>query len=789
MRLKPITSNFTAGEWSPRLHGRSELAKYWNAVETLENFIILPQGGITRRPGFHFAKAAWDPTRKCRLIPFVFSTEQAYIIEAGDQYFRFYMNHGQIQSIPSAIKFLCHFNGSDGSTTFTDDASAHTMTAGGGAKLSAFGQKFGSACLSLNPAGSDFVSMAAHSDFNLAASSNIFSMDMWINPTNNNGAKQTIYFQRTDTNNYVSLELTSSSSPLFRSYLKFSIVSGGGTVVSMQASSPEYVLWGTMQHVRVVENGDAYYMFLDGHLIASSTDTDRAANYTGLVYIGANNGAAFFYKGLIDEFSIFKGTALSTADFTPPTTQWGVSGTETPYHIDTPYLEEELSSLKWAQSADTLWIVHPNHQPAKLTRTGHTAWSLDAISFTQMPDWGASKGWPAACSFHEQRFCYAGTKTYPQTVWLSKSGDYDDFTTGTDDEDSCTYTVPADQVDGIKWISSQKSLVIGTGGGEFLMNGGEVGITPTSIDVKSATPHRCYDTMPLKVGPSTIFIQKYSRKVREMAYRFDDDAYHAPDLCLLAEHITLSGLKYLVYQQEPDSIIWAVRNDGVLAAQCYMREEEIVGWGRHITDGVVESVAVIPDPSGSFDELWAVVNRTIGGVESRYIEYLDPAMPVDSGITYSGAAVSSVSNLDHLKGETVDILGDGIIRTQAVVDSSGEVTISGPAASLIYVGLPFTSKVVTMKPNLQVGAGTTTGMPKKWAEIYVDLLESSGVEINGDQMPFRTVGDVLGAAVDPYTGFKKVSKLGWNDGRITIEQSLPLPCTIRGIYGTLEVGD
>ena len=140
-------------------------------------------------------------------------------------------------------------------------------------------------------------------------------------------------------------------------------------------------------------------------------------------------------------------------------------------------------------------------------------------------------------------------------------------------------------------------------------------------------------------------------------------------------------------------------------------------------------------------------------------------------------------------GETVAIVGDGIVRASQAVQSGGVVVLNGTAASTIYVGLPFTSTLVTMKPNIQAASGTTAGMPKKWAELYVDLLDTSGVKINGDQIPFRTVGDVVGAAVTPFTGFKKMSTLGWNDGRITIEQSLPLPCTVRGIYGTLEIGD
>src|SRR5512138_3016537 len=96
MRIRPVQMNFTAGEWTPRLHSRADLAKYWNALETLENFIILPQGGVTRRGGWHFVAEVADSTTFTRLLPFIFSNVQAYIIEAGVSYFRFYKDHGRI---------------------------------------------------------------------------------------------------------------------------------------------------------------------------------------------------------------------------------------------------------------------------------------------------------------------------------------------------------------------------------------------------------------------------------------------------------------------------------------------------------------------------------------------------------------------------------------------------------------------------------------------------------------------------------------------------------------------
>ena len=120
-------------------------------------------------------------------------------------------------------------------------------------------------------------------------------------------------------------------------------------------------------------------------------------------------------------------------------------------------------------------------------------------------------------------------------------------------------------------------------------------------------------------------------------------------MTILAEHITEGGINGFAYQQEPDSIAWTVRNDGVLACMTYRREEQVVAWHRHIIggafgsgDAVVESVATIPGDLDE-DEVYIIVKRTIGGATKRYVERMrnfdfgtsvSDAFFVDSGLTY-----------------------------------------------------------------------------------------------------------------------------------------------------------
>ena len=95
-RVSVINTNFTAGELSEDLFGRVDITKYQNGAATVENFIVQPHGGVTRRPGTRFVKEVKTSSALTRLFPFEFSTTQAYIIEFGNLYIRFYKDEGAI---------------------------------------------------------------------------------------------------------------------------------------------------------------------------------------------------------------------------------------------------------------------------------------------------------------------------------------------------------------------------------------------------------------------------------------------------------------------------------------------------------------------------------------------------------------------------------------------------------------------------------------------------------------------------------------------------------------------
>ena len=467
------------------------------------------------------------------------------------------------------------------------------------------------------------------------------------------------------------------------------------------------------------------------------------------------------------------------------------------YEIATPYLEAELIELHFAQSADVMYICHSNHAPRKLSRTGHTSWTLTTPTFqwNGSTPWNVTNGYPRTVSFYEQRLFFAGTSAQPQTIWGSVTASYEDIRTGTNADAALEYAIATNKVNVIRWLQPSRDLIVGTGGGEFKVGRpqGEP-LTPSNVMVTQQTTYGSWTIPPIQVGNAILFAQRARRKLREFSYQYQSDGYIAPDMTLLAEHITAGYLKDMDYQQEPDSIVWACTSTGSLLSMTYERPEDVVAWAEHKlggTDVEVESVAVITNATQ--DQLWVSVKRTINGVSKRYIEYLDPELNVDSGISGTvSTSTTSVGGLSHLEGETVNIVINDAVFPNAVV-SGGSIAISVPVGWTnvpIEVGLGYTSVLKTMRVESGSQAGKAQGSKKRWNEVRVRLLDTTGVTINGDQVPFRTSSTPMSSGIGLFTGDKRVTNLGWDrDGIIEIRQEQPLPLTVLGIHGTLTVSD
>ena len=228
--------------------------------------------------------------------------------------------------------------------------------------------------------------------------------------------------------------------------------------------------------------------------------------------------------------------------------------------------------------------------------------NTNAVSTWKLGAFSDTTGHPRCVSFFEQRLVFAGTSQQPQTIFFSKSGDYENMASGTNDDDAMVYTIASNQVNAIQAMKATRTLIVMTTGGEYSVSSGasQDAITPTNINIRKQSNYGSAGVDALSIGNATIFLQRAKRKIRELAYNFDTDGYVAPDLTILADHVSESGLTDMAYQQEPHSVVWAVRNDGQLAGLTYNRLENVVAWHRHIFGGKSDTGKTIKQQKISF---------------------------------------------------------------------------------------------------------------------------------------------------------------------------------------------
>jgi len=664
-RSAPAFSSFTAGEISPRLEGRTDLEKYRQGLSDLTNMVVMPHGGVQRRPGTQFISSVKDSAVKTRLIPFQIKAGDTYILEFGDQNMRVIRNDEQVL-----------------------DATDKTITG-------------------VTQANPGVITSASHG----------FS------------------------------------------------------------------------------NGDEIYI----DAIAGMTELN------GRNYLVANVTTNTFT--VQDLF----GNNIDTTAFTAYTS--GGTATEI-YNIATPYAAADLFDIRFVQSADTMYLVHPSYDIRTLTRTDHNAWSFSTMSITGTPSPALSGAddRPSVVAFFEQRLVFANTNNNPQTLWFSKNGDYTNFTVGTADDDALIYTIASNQSNAIRFLSSTAVLTVGTSGGEYVLTSTSDGpITPTTTLIRKYSNYGSAKITPVQVADVTLFVQRGNRKMREFKFvgNVNVGGYSAPDMTILAEHITNGGIVDMAYQQEPDSIVWIVRDDGTLVGMTYRREEEVVAWHKHVIGGefsggqaVVESIATLPTDTGE-DELFMIVKRTINSVTRRYIEKMNvfdfgsdttTAFFVDSGLQYSGGATTSLSGLYHLEGETLQVLANGAAHPDKAVASGGVgLDFSSTTAA---VGYGYTSNIQTLRIESGSVDGTSQGKPKRIHAITVRLYQTVGIEIGNDsgeidRIPFRDSSMAMDQAVPLFTGDKDIEFAGGfdDDDRVYIKQDQALPLTVLAFYPRMNTFD
>ncbi len=396
--------------------------------------------------------------------------------------------------------------------------------------------------------------------------------------------------------------------------------------------------------------------------------------------------------------------------------------------------------------------------------------------------WSAGKGYPRSVTFHEGRLYFGGSKSRPSTIWGSKVGLFFDFdpTEGLDD-DAVEATLDTNTFNAIVDIISGRDLQVFTTGGEFYVpQNGLDPITPTNFFVKTASRNGIKEGVRVQqLESGTLFVQRQGKSLNEFAYTDTQLTYVTQKISLLAGHLlrtpTRMALRRSVATDENDLLLITNADDGMMAVFSLLRAQNVIAPSEFITvDGSFVDVGV------DISTIYVVVKRNVNGTFQYFVEAFDNDLLTDCAKT--GGAAASVS-MSHVATETVNVILDGSVQANQTVPGGGTVTFSRSSTTKFEVGLPISVKAVTMPVDLKLQTGTRIGFKKRIVEVNALVASTQHMKINTIEVPFRAFGDILDEAVDEYTGTKTMhGLLGYTtEGKITIEQDVPLKMTLLGL--------
>ena len=927
-------TSFNAGELSPLMQSRIDFAKYKTGAKTLQNMIVRAQGPVTRRPGTKYIATVKDATDAVRVIPFEYSTDDAYIIELGDAYARFYRSvsgvSGPILSGDDPYEITTPWDSNDlRELQYVQDAETMRFSHPDYEpyKLTRTGHTSWT-CVAIDSTTGPFLDENTYTDLTITPSGTGFGEgnDYYITGATgsafNYGAVykcQTFTASDSYTSSGVKLQLRKIGAPGTVTITLKATTGGKPTGDALATGTTDgnslptdgtgewrQIEWAsnfsivdeTVYAIIVnITNGDILNAILwrmdgasptyAGGSYGSSSDSganwtmNTAADFmfnvvvyseiadansnlidlaaTGSIFEDDHVGALFQISHSLEAESVtkafwtngdsnsttitvqkyryydvitagsWKGTFKIQRSYDSGSTWEDVYGITYAYNGNIQYAGQELEkTCLYRMAMRDQYVTSHNFRhyeavcDANFNARGFinngvveiftvtdpcnaTAYVKQELGGTTATwrwaegAWSDYRGWPRTIEHHEQRVIYGGSASYPQTIWSSiiatNDDDYDDFTANTEsdstgnlggpDDVAWTYTLPG--MNPIQWMRSAEYLMVGTTSGVGKLGQPDKPITPNFPPTYRVQNHNgCAYIQPKGAVDALLYVERGNQKVRELAFAYANDKYVAPDMTILAEHITGDGIVEIDFQDRPDPILWCVREDGVLLSFTYHRKHDVLAWSRQVTDGEYDSIAKMPGTTE--DELWAVVDRDVG----TYIEQFQPLnWGTDQNDCYFvDCGIDDVDDLSHLEGGTVALFADGRPINTFVV-SDGSIDPDDETLTEFTVGLPYTSIFETVPLIAFTNNGESLGKSTRVLSLTADFLETLGCHIGTSSTynaDIKFSDDSFATTVDAFTGIKPIpfTRNSSLSPTIYLTESDPVPLTLRGYNVDLE---
>ena len=402
------------------------------------------------------------------------------------------------------------------------------------------------------------------------------------------------------------------------------------------------------------------------------------------------------------------------------------------------------------------------------------------------PAFDSDYGYPKTVAFFQSRLVFGGSRSLPNTLWFSQSGDLTNFELGEGyDAEGIEFSILSDQANAICALYAGRHLQVFTTNAEWMVSGDP--LTPVNIQLRCQTQVGSPDDRfvpPIGIDGATIFPATNGCEIREFLFANVEQAYQATDLSLMSGHL-IHDPQDQAYDKQ-NRLAYIIMQNGKCCSLTSYRAEDVQSWAEQITDGDFISVGC-----GGGD-VWFIIRRG----ENYYLEKLDADSHTDCAFHYNfQSATATLTGLSVLNGKKVKIVADGISLPDQVVQD-GSLTLERPALKA-EVGLPFTHRIVPLPPSAGVSNATAPISSARLVRGVFRVVDTQSLEIDTGtglhQVLVRPLASYQLDTIPPKQTLDVVVRsLGWTrtptDPLWRIEGDSPKPFKLVSVTSDIQIG-
>ena len=735
----PLT-NFQFGEVSPSLYSRTDSPVYNQSAQRVKNFFLRSEGGVIKRSGLrkiYEFDTAIDASKKQqhRLLPFVFSDDERYIISLEHQKVRIF----QISPTTGDVSLV---------QTITSDVNSSAL-------------KFDHRYLhEYTYAQAGDVMFICHP---------IFVPQQLVRTGLTTFQVESFQFDQ-----------NIDASRIYQPYYKFQTAgvtldpsTSSGSGVTLRVSSPYWDTSSPSKHIGVTvryRGAEIEITSVTSSTVAVGSILDTLKRTLLPNSIRTNESSSIIEVILANHgFSTGDSLVISNAGTVGGISIGNINGTRTVYSV----IDDNKFKINLNHSANQSELG--GGTPDITMHSPTTEWDEQSYS--------AVRGFPSAVTFHENRLVFAGTLAQPDSVWMSKSALYYNFDVGeAKDNDSIQLTAAIGEIQQIRHIVSNRDLQVFSASAEFYVPAFQnQPITPTNAQMRRQTPFGSGFERPQSIDGSTLFVQKGGKIVREYIYSESEAAYVANPISTISSHLIKTPIEMNTLYgalSRSESYVFVLNDDGTLAVFNSNRAEQRAGWVEFETNGSFHSTITIDD------RVFAAAEYDLGDGTNRVVlcEF-DSSYNTDLASTYSGSAGVFDVSADFHNGAVVSVIdGNNFVGEFTVAGGNVDVSAIDATLASAEIGFKFDVELTTNPIDANIGNGPLTGLPRGIGSVFLDLNSTLACKVNGTSMIVRNVTDDLSQQLSAFTGKKEFRLLGYNqDPQVTVTQDAPLPLQINGL--------